>query len=104
MTQYKYDALNQLLQTVDPLGGQTNFTYDGNGNLLTVQDANTRTTTYTPNSMDRVASRKDAGNPSVFVDRKKQVASNTYDGLHRLTQIQYVDLSTTTYTYAPETA
>jgi hypothetical protein len=58
-----------------------------------VQDANTHTTTYTPNNMDRVGSRKDAllntetyqydlnGTPSVFVDRKNQVASNTYDGL-----------------------
>jgi YD repeat-containing protein len=65
ITQYQYDALNELVKIVDPLNGQTNFTYDGNGNLLTVLDANhTNTTTYaatyTPNSMDRLGSRKDA--------------------------------------------
>jgi len=54
-----------------------------------VQDANgvSHATTYTPNSMDRVGSRKDAllnletyqydlnGNPSVFIDRKNQISS-----------------------------
>jgi YD repeat-containing protein len=33
VTQYQYDALNELVKTIDPLAGQTNLTYDGNGNL-----------------------------------------------------------------------
>ena len=111
ITQYQYDALNQLLKMIDPLNGQTTFTYDGNGNPLTVQDANTHTTNYTPNSMDRVSSRKDPllnletyqydpnGNLSMFIDRKNQIAQNAYDGLDRLIQIQFADLSTITYTY-----
>ena len=52
-----------------------------------MQDANSHTTTYTPNSMDKVGSSKDAllsletyqydlnGNPSVFIDRKNQISS-----------------------------
>jgi hypothetical protein len=34
------------------------------------------------------------GNPSVFVDRKNQMTTSTYDGLDRLTQVQFNDLST----------
>jgi YD repeat-containing protein len=35
----------------------------------------------------------------VFIDRKNQVAQNTYDALDRLTQAQFADLSTIAYTY-----
>jgi YD repeat-containing protein len=38
-TTYQYNPLNQLTQITDSLQGVTTFTYDGNGNLKTVQDA-----------------------------------------------------------------
>ena len=36
-----YDALNQVTRVTDPLGNATAFSYDPNGNLLTVTDART---------------------------------------------------------------
>src|SRR5947208_714466 len=63
--------------------------YDPNGNLLSVQDANGNTTTYTYNNHDLVASRTDPlqrtesysydtnENLSSFTDRKGQVATTS---------------------------
>jgi len=42
------------------------------------------------------------GNPSVFIDRKNQISSNTYDALDRLAHITFQDRSTITYTYDAE--
>jgi YD repeat-containing protein len=36
----------------DPLAGLTRFTYDPSGNLLTVEDARTQTTSYTYDNAD----------------------------------------------------
>ncbi len=48
-----------MTKAIDPRGGETTFTYDGNGNLLTLTDARGKTTTWTYDSMDRVATRTD---------------------------------------------
>jgi YD repeat-containing protein len=85
VTQYQYSALNQLLKSIDPLTGQTSFTYDGNGHLLTVQDANTHTTTYTPNSIDKVGSRKDA-----LLDQETyqyDLNGNPHDGVNAVQEL-----------------
>ncbi|HJX09498.1 MAG TPA: RHS repeat domain-containing protein [Candidatus Binatia bacterium] len=47
MTIYTCDALIRLTQGLDPLNGTTGFTYDANGNLLCVTDAQSNATTYT---------------------------------------------------------
>jgi YD repeat-containing protein len=39
--------VTELLKVTDPLNGQTNFTYDGNGNLTKVKDANNNATDVT---------------------------------------------------------
>jgi RHS repeat-associated protein len=89
----------------------TTFTYDKNGNLLTVKDARLKTTTYTYENMDRLSSRKDPltksetytyddnGNLLTFKDRKLQTTNYIYDPLNRRTKATYADASTTTYTY-----
>ena len=61
----------------DPLGNQTGFSYDTNGNLQTVTDAKTHATQYTYDNMDRVATRKDA-----LLNQE----SHQYDGNGNLTQ------------------
>jgi RHS repeat-associated protein len=69
------------------------------------------TTTYTYNTMDRVATRTDPlsraesftydanGNLAEVTDSKGQVTAYTYDALDRLTETTYDDTSTTSYTY-----
>ncbi len=103
--------LNRLTQVLDPLNGTTGFSYDPNGNLLSVTDARSNQTTYTYENMDRLATRTDpllraesyqydlAGNMTEFTDRKSQITSYTYDGLNRRTSVTYADTSTTSYTY-----
>jgi RHS repeat-associated protein len=111
ITQYEYNAKNQVTKVIDPLGHETSFTYDANGSLLTHTDANNHTTTYTYNSMDRVTTRTDAlsradsfvydvnGNLTQTTDRKSQVTSTTYDALDRPVTTTYADSSTVTATH-----
>lgn len=92
------------------LGGLTSFSYDNNGNLLTVTDAKNQTTTYVYDEMDRIKTRTDplsrtesyqydiSGNLAQFTDRKSQVTTFSYDNLNRRTGATYPD-ATVTYGY-----
>ena len=51
--------MNRLPWRLDPLNGTTGFTYDANGNLLSVTDARSNATTYVYVNMDRLATRVD---------------------------------------------
>jgi len=97
--QYQYNPLNQVTQITDPVNGQTAFTYDSNGNLLTLTDAlgSGHVTTYIYDNMDRPATRRDPlgnsesyqydlnGNLVQFTDRRGKVATYNYDALnHRI--------------------
>jgi RHS repeat-associated protein len=96
-----YSVLNQVTKVIDPLAGQTTFTYDANGNLLTLADARAKTTTWTYDNMDRVATRTDPllraesftydeqGAVKTWTDRKGQVREYTYDSLDRQTFVGF---------------
>jgi len=85
--------------------------YDPNGNLLTVTDAKSQTTTYTYDNMDRLSTRTDAldrqesyqydgvGNLIQFTDRKSQVSTFSYDPLNRRTGANYADGSSSAFIY-----
>jgi len=106
-----YNPLNQVMSVTDPLQNGTSFTYDANGNLLTVTDANQHTTTYTYNNMDRVETRTDPlnrqesytydkdGNLLTFTDRKDQVTTFQYDHLNRRTFSGFGTVAGTPPTY-----
>ena len=95
----------------DALGGQTNFTYDENSNLLTLTDALNHPTTYTYDTSDRVATRTDPlqkqasygydknDHLTQVTDRKQQATGYQYDDLDRLSVVTFQDGSTITYTY-----
>jgi RHS repeat-associated protein len=109
-TLYQYDGLNRQTQSTDPLQGVTAFGYDPNSNLTSVTDARNGVTSYIYNNMDRASTRRDPllhdetylydlnGNLTQVTDRKGQVTTYGHDPLNRLTQITYVE-STTSLTY-----
>ena len=84
--------LNRVKEITDALDKKTSFTYDANGNLLTVTDAKNQVITYTYNVRDKVATMIDQlgkvetysydknDNLVSLKDRKNQVASYTRGG------------------------
>jgi len=96
---------------VDAEGGITSFTYDANGNLLSVTDAKGQTIRYEYDERDRLIKMTDQmgrvetyeydynDNLIKVVDRKGQVTTYTYDRLNRIVRVEYADGSFTTYTY-----
>ncbi len=107
---YMYDAFNQLISTTYPDGtevtavydklgrktsmtdstGQTKYTYDDMGRLLTKKSPGTNNTiTYTYDS---------EGNRLTNVDQDNRTITNTYDALNRLASVKDLN-GTTTYGY-----
>jgi YD repeat-containing protein len=56
-TGYTYDANGNVLTMTDPLGAVTHYSYDANGNLLSVEDPTGHTVSYTYDSNDQVTSQ-----------------------------------------------
>ena len=60
---YTYDQMGRVLTEQNPVqaaaGKDTAFTYDDDGNLLTVTDANGHTTSYTYNARNEAVSMTD---------------------------------------------
>jgi RHS repeat-associated protein len=108
--QSQYNALNELTQVTDPIGASTSFSYDGNGDLLSLTDPNNHSTQYTYDNLDRLSTRKDAlqksesyqydgdGNLVQFTDRRGEVTTFRYDPFGRRVTKTTV-LGTTNYLY-----
>ena len=102
--------MNRVTRITDPLQGVTVFSYDPNGNLLSLTDSRGNVTSHTYDNMDRVSTRTDPllhsesyqydanGNVVQHTDRKGQVTSYTYDSLDQLTLVTHADGSTINYT------
>ncbi|MFO1387701.1 RHS repeat-associated core domain-containing protein [Cellvibrio sp.] len=111
-TQYKLDNSDRVLQKIDAQSGITLYTYDENGNVLTVKDPlNSISHKYSYDSRNRPKTYTDplgkietynydlGGNLTSVIDRKGQTTSYTYDSLNRLSQITYHDGSTIKITW-----
>jgi RHS repeat-associated protein len=101
-TQYRYDALDRLIEVIDPLNQSTHFSYDNRDNLISVTDPNEHTTRYTYDRANRKTSeirpggqtiRYDydpVGNLTTTTDPDGRRTVNTYDIANQLdTQIHY---------------
>ena len=53
-TRYEYDKLNRLIAVINPLFEATYYSYDGNGNRMTVQYPNGNTVIATYDALNRV--------------------------------------------------
>ncbi len=102
-TQNTYDALNRLTQTVDSLGGITNYSYDVADRLIQAKAPNNATTDYIYDDFGNLLSETgpdrgvlsytydDAGNMATSTDARAITATYSYDALNRLTGIVYPD-------------
>jgi RHS repeat-associated protein len=90
-TSFQYDALGRKTQVTDPHGYVTKFTsYDANGNLLCMVDANANASLQTKNSDGCTESRQydELNRVTLIRDALNGTTATTYDGLsHPLTQI-----------------
>ncbi|MFZ2725171.1 MAG: RHS repeat-associated core domain-containing protein [Methylococcaceae bacterium] len=95
VTQNGYDALNRLLQSIDPANGITSNTLDTRDNLTSVTDPKNNKTQYVYNGLDDLIteispdrgtikySYDDAGNLKTSTDARGVVSTLTYDALNR---------------------
>lgn len=76
LTQYDYDAQDNLTSVIDPINGNTTYLYDDLGNLLGQDSPDTGITRFTYDYAGNIKSKQDA---------KGQQFSYQYDALNRLT-------------------
>lgn len=79
-TGFAYDALDNLVTVTDPKGLDTNYTYNGLGDLTQLSSPDTGVTSYTYDA---------AGNRRTQTDSRGITATYSYDGLGRLTSVAY---------------
>jgi RHS repeat-associated protein len=90
-TKFAYDAQDNLTKVTDPKGLETNYAYNGLGDLLQLSSPDTGLTTYTYDS---------GGNRKTQTDARNTTATYGYDALNRLTGITYPTTSlNVVYTY-----
>ncbi len=121
VTRYEYDALSRLTAVIQnyqaaiPVDARTNvrteYTYDENGNRLTILDANGNLTTFTYDALNRLVSEIDAldhtwtyaydnaGNRVSTTDAKGATTNYVYDDANRLVTIDYPSGADVTFTY-----
>src|SRR5712692_6418848 len=98
-TDYSYDPLNRLTQSVDRLSGQTTYTYDSNDRPTTITAPNGLTTQYRYDDLGNLLQEQSpsrgtltytydpAGNALSLTDARGIILNYSYDALNRITQL-----------------
>ncbi len=90
LTTYTYDALGRLLSEDGPEANDTiTYTYDSEGNRLTMVDQNGQKTTYAYDSLNRLASVTDIKGTTLY----------TYDAVSNKLSVKYPNTTSEIYTY-----
>lgn len=102
----QYDELNRVTKIVDALNGETAFTYDYQGNRLTVKDAENKTWSFAYDDLVRLKSETDhsgktiayqsdeAGNVYEKTNRLNEITRTAFDALNRPIRVDYLKDST----------
>jgi RHS repeat-associated protein len=110
-TVYTFDPIGDVKTVTDPLGNQTQYSYDGDRNRIQATDANGHTTTNTYNLDNQLiqVQRADgsivkttydgSGNLRSQVDGLNNTNTYSYDALNRKVSSTDADLRTMTYSY-----
>ena len=120
-TGYEYDALGRLAAVIENYSAtmlpnnetnvRTEYTYDANGNRLTITNGNGHVTTFAYDALNRLTSETDPlgnawsytydafGNRVSMTDANGTTTTYTYDDVNRLTDIVYGPSSTVHFTY-----
>jgi YD repeat-containing protein len=109
-----YDALGRIVTDVGGMSQSTAFTYDSDGNALTITDPLSHVTTQTFDQLNRLKTRKDALNylssikydshdrALTFTDPKGNKTTYVYDGFGDTIQQNTPDTLKTIYYYDPD--
>ena len=79
-TVYTYDQVNNLTAVTDPQGLTTSYLYNGHNNLITQSSPDTGSTQMRTNAM---------GNVTAKLDSMNRCSTTSYDNLHRVTSLKY---------------
>ena len=80
VTQFEYDARDNLTKVIDPKNLNTSYAYNGLNDLIELSSPDTGIAAYTYDQ---------AGNRKTQTDARGIVTTYTYDPLNRLTQVAY---------------
>jgi YD repeat-containing protein len=106
-----YDAMNRVVQTINPNGGSSSSIYTSTGQQQSTTDANTNTTSYGYDDENRIIVTTNAdgtttssgydnnGNRITSTDQEGRMTQYRYDGLNRLTNTIYPDGATSATVY-----
>lgn len=78
--QLQYDTLDRVTKVIDPKGLNTDYAYNGFGDVLQIDSPDSGTSTFTYDA---------AGNRATATDARGVVATYSYDDLGRVTGIDY---------------
>ncbi|HRJ57435.1 MAG TPA: carboxypeptidase regulatory-like domain-containing protein [Anaerolineales bacterium] len=120
-TAYEYDAMGRLSAVTEnykpgfqpdaQINVRTEYTYDENGNRLTIKDSNGNITTFTYDALNRLSTETDPlgntwsyvydelGRRTSMTDANGETTLYEYDNANRLTGIEYADDNDVSFAY-----